>query len=71
MFRFISSITLFLSLLIASNTISEPLNRISRFNKTDAVKTKDALSSSYKNKLSKEEVAKMEAIMDSIVGTDG
>ena len=42
MFRFISSITFFLSLLIASNTISEPLNRVSGFNKTDVVKTKDA-----------------------------
>ena len=42
MFRFISSITFFLSLLIASNTISEPLNRVSGFNKSDVVKTKDA-----------------------------
>ena len=45
MFRFISSITFFLSLLIASNTISEPLNRFSEFNKSDVVKTKDPLSS--------------------------
>ena len=55
MFRLISSITFFLSLLIASNTISGPLNRVSGFNKTDAVKTKDPLSSSAKNKLSKAE----------------
>ena len=65
MFRFISSITLFLSLLIASNTISEPLNRVSGFNKTDAVKTKDALSSSAKNKLSKaERNQKLEVVKD-------
>ena len=55
MFRFISSITFFLSLLIASDIISEPLNRVSGFNKTDAVKIKDALRSSAKNKLSKAE----------------
>ena len=55
MFRLVSSITFFLSLLIASNTVSEPLNRVSGFNKTDAVKTKDVPSSSAKNKFTKAE----------------
>ena len=65
MFRFISSITFFLSLLIASNTISEPLNRVSGFNKSDVVKTKDAPSRAIKNKLSKaERNQKLVVVMD-------
>ena len=65
MFRFFSSITLFLSLLIASNTISEPLNRVSGFNKSDVVKTKDAPSPAIKNKLSKaERNQKLEDVKD-------
>ena len=65
MFRFISSITFFLSLLIASNTISEPLNRVSGFNKFDVVKTKDAPALAAKNKLSKaERNQKLEVVKD-------
>ena len=65
MFRFISSITFFLSLLIASNTIPEPLNRVSGFNKTDAVKSKNAPAPAAKNKLSKaERNQKLEAVKD-------
>ena len=65
MFRFISSITFFLFLLIASNTISEPLNRVSGFNKTDAAKLKNATAPAAKNKLSKaERNQKLEAVKD-------
>ena len=65
MFRFISSITFFLSLLIASNTISEPLSRVSGFNKTDAAKSKNATAPASKNKLSKaERNQKLEAVKD-------
>ena len=66
MFRLISSITFFLFLLIASNTIPEPLNRVSGFNKFDVVKTKDAPALAAKNKLSNkaERNQKLEVVKD-------